>query len=276
MNTIFQHLRIRNLLVWMVLTSLIYLIIGLLIIYTLNSSVNLLSLFSLSVSWVCLYITPVIWFLLKLRKNNSTIQVFFKSNRTVSIKDIIVLTFMSYIFVHGMAYLWEGIKTLSIGLTEPEELPADNLSLLLKIFSIITLVLIAPICEEIIFRGIILGRLTSKYSLKIGIISSSAMFGILHTDFLSFTLFGILLSLLFIKSNSLMMPIIVHITFNTISVILDYYFMYANMPKGFISNLQLFQILIIAMILILISLSWIIPFLKKNWPLLVDATHSKK
>lgn len=268
MNIIFQHLKIRNLLVWMVITSLIYLIIGVLIIPTFNSSESLLSLISLLGSWVCLYITPVLWLLIKLRKNNFTIQFLLRSNRLISVKDIIILTFMSYIFIHGMAYLWVVLKNLSVGLTESKVLPADNLNSLLKILSIITIILIAPICEEIIFRGVLLGRLTVKYNLKIGILSSSVMFGILHTDFISFTLFGILLSLLFIKSNSLIAPIIVHITFNTISVILDYYLL-ANWPKGFISNLPLLQIFIISVILILISLSWIIPFLKKNWTLII-------
>jgi len=270
LNTIFHHLRIRNLLIWMVISGLIFLIISASIFLTseyLGSLLLSLTTTTMFTFWLCLYITPVLWLLIKLKKNHFTFNVFFRSNRTVSIGNIIALTFMLYIFIHGMAYLWEGIKTWSIGLTEPAVLPPGTSNGLLKILSIITFVLIAPICEEIIFRGILLGRLTAKYNLNIGIISSSFVFGFLHTDFVSFTLFGILLSLLFIKSNSLMGPIIVHISFNTTSVILDHYYLLANLPKGFISNLQLMHIFIIAMILILISLSWMIPFLKKNWPL---------
>src|SRR4051794_18683309 len=105
MDNVFQHIRIRNLLGWMFFTILILMVIGVLTIPIFNSSGILLFLLSLLGTWI-MYITPVLWLLIKLRNNNSTICVLFRSNGTVGVKDIVAITFMSYIFIHGLSYLW--------------------------------------------------------------------------------------------------------------------------------------------------------------------------
>lgn len=87
-------------------------------------------------------------------------------------------------------------------------------------FEIIAITILAPIVEEFVFRGVILHRLIGKTSVWGGILISSLLFGILHVDIIGAFLFGIITSLLFIKTGNLLIPIIMHMLNNTIAVVL--------------------------------------------------------
>ncbi|NJL10555.1 MAG: CPBP family intramembrane metalloprotease [Calothrix sp. SM1_7_51] len=76
----------------------------------------------------------------------------------------------------------------------------------------ITIVLVAPITEELLFRGIILHRWALKWGVTPSILLSSILFGLLHGDifFASRITLGTIASLLYIKTNMLIIPIIQH------------------------------------------------------------------
>lgn len=82
--------------------------------------------------------------------------------------------------------------------------------------------LIAPILEEIIFRGILFKRLSSKLPFVVSALISSIIFAYLHGDipfFLSYLAIGFLFCYLYKRTNSLLVPIITHMLMNT-SVVL--------------------------------------------------------
>nr|WP_240519116.1 CPBP family intramembrane glutamic endopeptidase [Bacillus cereus] len=78
--------------------------------------------------------------------------------------------------------------------------------------------LIGPVLEEILYRGIILRFLEIKYSFFTGLIISSLLFGLAHNYDFSFiifaTLMGIIYGLLYKKTNSIIPVIIGHMTYN--------------------------------------------------------------
>lgn len=84
---------------------------------------------------------------------------------------------------------------------------------------------IAPLNEEIFFRGIVLGRFL-KYDFKTyGILVSSFLFAIFHFDLLSLPIifiYGIFLSYFYIKSKSLLTPIISHMLNNFLFFLLTF------------------------------------------------------
>ena len=83
------------------------------------------------------------------------------------------------------------------------------------IFTIVIAGLIAPIMEELIFRGIILNRFLVKYNVSNAVIFSSILFGVLHFDaFLSALLFSTIMCLLYLHARSLWVPIIIHLCNN--------------------------------------------------------------
>jgi uncharacterized protein len=96
----------------------------------------------------------------------------------------------------------------------------DSLSLkiLFYVFIFISAVVIAPLAEEFLFRGIFLHRFSAKWGVGAGIIISSALFGICHGNIASISL-GIsfsFMALLYIKIPSLLVPISCHAMHNII------------------------------------------------------------
>jgi len=88
--------------------------------------------------------------------------------------------------------------------------------------SIICTGILAPILEEIIFRGIIFNRLKEyNIGLQISIIIQAVLFGIIHFNIVQSTyaiLIGILFAVIYEKKKTIVAPIIAHMTFNLFTI----------------------------------------------------------
>jgi membrane protease YdiL (CAAX protease family) len=136
---------------------------------------------------------------------------------------------------------------------------------LANILSVLDIVLIAPIIEEIFFRGFLLTSLTTRFSIKNSILISSAIFGIVHTDLIGATIFGIVLSIIYLKAKSLYAPIIIHIANNAlIFIVLYFYMVFENVSEYTITDFQ--NDWWIGLIGLIIGLPWFIYFLRKEEP----------
>lgn len=95
-----------------------------------------------------------------------------------------------------------------------EELAAGEDTSLVYLF--IIAVIVAPIVEEIVFRGYIMNKWIDKYSLKKGIIFSSLLFMIFHIQsfFIPQLLLGLLCALVYVKYNNLFYAIFTHSLYN--------------------------------------------------------------
>jgi membrane protease YdiL (CAAX protease family) len=84
-------------------------------------------------------------------------------------------------------------------------------------------VLLVPIIEEIVFRGLILQRLRERYSCLFSLIVSAGIFAIFHYDksFLGVFVHGVIFAVLAIRMSSIYAPIIVHCLFNLTAFILS-------------------------------------------------------
>lgn len=96
-------------------------------------------------------------------------------------------------------------------------------------FLIISSCLIAPIAEEILYRGILFRSLANRLGVLAGALVSSVIFASLHFygiyGFISVVLFGFISSLIYRATGSLMNAIFLHICFN-LSVILPRWVLY--------------------------------------------------
>jgi len=92
---------------------------------------------------------------------------------------------------------------------------------------IIMTVILAPILEEILFRGIIMkGLINNKVKPITAIIVSAFIFGAVHFNpwqFAGAFLLGLVLGLVYYKTKSLLMPILLHAFNNGISAIIMLY-----------------------------------------------------
>ncbi len=83
---------------------------------------------------------------------------------------------------------------------------------------ILAFVVIAPITEEIIFRGLIFGFIKDKFGLIAALLISSAIFGLLHPGHhLSTFVMGLAFALLYYRTKSIAVPIVLHMVWNALA-----------------------------------------------------------
>ncbi len=91
---------------------------------------------------------------------------------------------------------------------------------------ILTLVVIAPIAEELLCRGIVLEAVRAKRGVWAACFTSAIFFGVLHmhpTVMVNAIVIGLILSYLYIRTNSLFAPIILHAVNNTLALLLVWF-----------------------------------------------------
>lgn len=91
------------------------------------------------------------------------------------------------------------------------------------IFEFIAMVIIAPLLEEILFRGIIFARLREYMSVKVAIVISALIFGIIHGNVVQGIyafIIGICLAYIYERYNTLLAAVLFHMSANLMSVIM--------------------------------------------------------
>ena len=92
--------------------------------------------------------------------------------------------------------------------------------------SLIQVCILAPIIEEILMRGVVLGGLRNSYGTVTALLISAMLFACLHFNMvqtLSAFVCGIVLGLLYIKTSSIFCCMIAHGGYNLISYIMMVY-----------------------------------------------------
>ena len=117
--------------------------------------------------------------------------------------------------VAGLGVLVEQLFSL-IG--PPPEIPPP-LNSLDAVGYFIAIVILAPLCEEPVFRGFIM-RGWLRYGFKAGVIGSGILFGLQHAQLsgaIPLSLAGILLGIVAFRAGSLWPAVVVHAVYNGIS-----------------------------------------------------------
>ena len=83
------------------------------------------------------------------------------------------------------------------------DLPTSQSSVWNVVVSAVTVAIIVPITEEFLFRGVLLHRWATKMGVLPGVIASSIFFGILHPNPIGLSVFGLVTSLIYLKTRSL-------------------------------------------------------------------------
>ncbi len=173
-----------------------------------------------------LYIAaPVIFFRYHFRKQGRSVREVVFTHRSkawlpwlLGIVGISIAFSLSVFWLQLIALypIFPGFVDFLLELTPMPENP------IYLIISILIIAIIGPISEEFIFRGVLLKRLMKKTSMWGGIVISSLLFGILHADIIGAFVFGVVASLLYLKTSNLLIPIIMHILNNSTAVIWMY------------------------------------------------------
>ncbi len=117
-----------------------------------------------------------------------------------------------------------GLFEVSPMLEELLERPRDSWSAVLTVASAVVL---APIAEELLFRGLLLPHLTRSFSAWTSIYVGALLFGLLHVShgvmFLGPLVLGAILGWARLRSRGLAAPIALHMTFNALATLGSWY-----------------------------------------------------
>lgn len=88
----------------------------------------------------------------------------------------------------------------------------------------LAVVAIAPTVEETLFRSMLINRWGTRWRLSTAVIASSLFFGVIHmTFFVGPAMLGMVLAVMYIRSRTLIVPIVVHAANNFIAVALGFW-----------------------------------------------------
>lgn len=194
----------------------------------------------------------------------------FKNN--VNIKEIISLVATQLLLSLGLSNLSTGIiaiidkdKVLNM-INDTSMLPTNNVELILCFISI---VILAPVLEEITFRKVLFIRLSRKLGFVISAVISSLIFGIGHGSLgiLGAIAFGIGCCILYRKYNNIAASITVHMVNNLIAgiiMIIAYFTNTLIVETTIITNSDINMYLITGSIETIIALIIFVRFILKN------------
>ena len=130
-----------------------------------------------------------------------------------------------------MLILWGFVLVLITGIViEPvlNLFPESFLELLNNMganggWSVLMLAILAPVLEEVLFRGILLEAVREKYSSGRAIVVSALMFGVIHIipqQVVNAFVIGLILGFIYVRTNSLWPVIIIHALNNAMAYVI--------------------------------------------------------
>jgi uncharacterized protein len=164
-----------------------------------------------------------------------------------------------------LSYLFPSLVMIFTQSSKVEDLAASA-ALADKVGLFLVLVVFAPLTEEFLFRGIILNRWSQKWGMAKSLLTSSLFFGFLHANPVGLSMFGLVMGLLYLRTQTLWIPVICH-TLNNLVVFLVTATSNSDVernPDLVLASLRMagwFGALLLA-----ISLPILLLFIKKNFP----------
>ncbi|MCC5905629.1 MAG: CPBP family intramembrane metalloprotease [Balneolaceae bacterium] len=223
-----------------------------------------------------LYMIPLLLILYAFRKVDLPLLPILKNTKTdrrelllaiplivfsISVAWVTLLVLNLYDSGTAQGYL-DYLNSVDFLVTTPETPFVDYLLIFIAV------AVLAPLLEEIAFRGAMMERFGAKYSYKTAIILSSVIFGILHIDPAGAFMFGFVASLIYLKTRSLFVPVMIHLFNNGLIVIFiffnDRFFQFNTWDEiGSYVSYGWLGILLFAG-----SAAWLGFYIKKNWYLI--------
>lgn len=266
-NRLLEFLRVRDMLRFWLLNLVVVLFAVFLISAFLSSDDADLVL---ELSLIYLTICPIFWLRTRLKGSAFSIRGFvgrLPDDRKWA--RWMLTTLGTILFSVGAIFLvWYPISIISPEIVDSVfsddgiALDGSLSSATLFVANIVALVLVAPIFEELIFRGFIFQRWAHKWGGRKGAILAALLFAVLHFDILGAFFFGLVMSILYIKTRTLLVPMLAHAINNASAVIAQ---MLPDSPTPVETSIADFQAAAIYGIgLFCLILPWAVYFIVKN------------
>ena len=136
------------------------------------------------------------------------------------------LAFFIQAYLSGFDSMFNYINLLAIPLSDMAFDIYDSLLFIIEFFSA---VIIAPISEELFFRGVLFNRLKINKGVVFALVVSSIIFGLCHINYpdhlahvIYTCLFGMCLCILYLRTDNLLLNMVVHSFYNLLSYLIVY------------------------------------------------------
>jgi membrane protease YdiL (CAAX protease family) len=93
-------------------------------------------------------------------------------------------------------------------------------------------VVAAPFVEELFFRGILLHRWARRWGTTTAVVATSALFALLHSEWIGHFLFGVAMAALYLRTRRLWMPIVAHALSNGVLALFALVDVLRHAPPG--------------------------------------------
>ncbi len=226
-----------------------------------GASENLKQIVILAVSAAGVYIvaTPVAMWILGVFKNGGLRGMFAKSNLpTRQVAAAIPMLYAVTIVINLIATVVNIVLSGSLEQVAQDNpflnIPTGTIGVLLNY---LWMVLIAPVFEEVLFRGGLLNSL-KKHGNWFAVIVSGLLFGLAHVNIaqmLYATALGIMLGMMYVRAGSVVPCIIAHICINFFGITIATFYGAGNMGVLAILGLLVVAAVITGIVLLIITLA---------------------
>lgn len=182
------------------------------------------SLMLMSVNAVCVTIANILAVIIGCKATKIKLKPMFNVQK-VSGRFLTFAVFIG-LGIQGACFFSVSIMSsilYSAGIDITSSFPDIEMTTSATIVSLVYTCILAPIFEELLFRGFVLKNL-SRFNTTFGIIASGLLFGLFHGNLMQFvtaSILGMFLAYISVKSNSLIPSIAVHIAVNTTLALLE-------------------------------------------------------
>lgn len=228
------------------------------ILFLIQFLINNFSMVNISSVWI--YVCIIIYFIFKLRNCFSSFKedlsnVFSK----VSLKSILIIVILNIFLSYGLLYLSNFILNAfpDVGSLFNFQLSSTYLSnSLIAVGSFIATVFVSPICEELIFRGVLLNRFKIVMPTLFSVLITSLIFASMHSygSIIAAFIFAICMAILYLKTDNIIVPIFAHFLNNLLAesiVIVD------KTNILFTNDIVVFVVSILAIVSFTLIINWI-------------------
>ena len=150
---------------------------------------------------------------------------FWKYGAVIAISAAMCVALNNLIIISNLASISDGYEETSTALySAPLEM------------QLLCLVVLIPICEELVFRGLMFKRMRERSGFLYATVYSALVFGLFHGNIVQMVygfILGMLLAYMYEKYGSVKAPIVGHMVMNLFSVLATEYRFYEWMIKDF-------------------------------------------
>lgn len=136
---------------------------------------------------------------------------------TIPFREMMMIVLLNIFFSYGMLYLSSYLVQFvpPVGFLSQ----AKSIDGFAGVFPLVSVVLISPIGEELLFRGVFLNKLKLAVPTVFAVLISSLLFASLHSfgGIISAFVFGICMAVLYLKTGNILVPILAHFINNLLS-----------------------------------------------------------